>query len=64
MPNVDGITLAISAHRTCPTTRIVLISGQASTVDYLEHIRSESYEFEFLPKPIHPAELLKCLHTS
>lgn len=64
MPKVDGITLALAAHRTCPTTRIVLISGQAATVDYLERIRSEGFQFEFLPKPIHPADLLKHLRTS
>jgi DNA-binding NtrC family response regulator len=58
MPKMDGIQLALEVLKACPETRIVLISGQAATADYLERARSQGYEFEFLPKPLEPEELL------
>ncbi|MBV9181784.1 MAG: response regulator [Acidobacteria bacterium] len=61
MPKMDGIQLAIGVRSACPATRIVLISGQAATADYLERARTQGYEFEFLPKPIEPEELLERL---
>jgi CheY-like chemotaxis protein len=61
MPQIDGITLAASVLHCCPATRIVLISGQAATADYLERAQAQGYQFEFLPKPIHPRELLNRL---
>lgn len=63
MPNLDGIQLASSVLNSCPTTRIVLISGQAATADYLDRARAQGYEFEFLAKPIHPVELLNRLRA-
>jgi CheY-like chemotaxis protein len=63
MPKMDGIQLAISIRSSCPATRIVLISGQAATADYLDRARANGYEFEFLPKPIEPEELLDRLRT-
>lgn len=61
MPKMDGIELAISVRDACPSTRIVLISGQAATANYLERARAQGHEFEFLPKPIEPEELLERL---
>lgn|SRR5581483_4221463 len=61
MPKMDGIQLAIEVLKACPETRVVLISGQAATADYLERARSRGYEFEFLPKPLEPEELLAYL---
>lgn len=61
MPKLDGIQLAVAVRQSCPATRIVLISGQAATADYLERARAQGHQFEFLPKPIHPEELLRCL---
>ena len=63
MPKMDGIQLAIEIRRACPATRVVLISGQAATADYLERARAQGYEFEFLPKPIEPEELLARLQA-
>jgi DNA-binding NtrC family response regulator len=63
MPKMDGIQLAIAVLAACPTTRIVLISGQAATADYLERARAQGYEFEFLPKPIEPEDLLDHLRA-
>ena len=47
--------------RACPDTRIVLFSGQAATVEILARARQRGHEFELLPKPIHPTQLIKHL---
>ena len=61
MPNVDGVEAAIQIREACPDTRIVLFSGQAATVEILARARALGHEFELLPKPIHPTQLIKHL---
>lgn len=65
MPDMSGIELAIAAREAIPDCKVLLFSGQASTVDLLTTARAAGYEFEALSKPIHPTELLarisKCL---
>lgn len=61
MPNVDGVEAAIAIREHCPDTRIVLFSGQAATVEILARARQRGHEFELLPKPIHPTQLIKHL---
>ncbi len=61
MPNVDGVEAAIAIRELCPDTRIILFSGQAATVEILARARSRGHDFELLPKPIHPRDLLRHL---
>jgi CheY-like chemotaxis protein len=61
MPNVDGVEAAIRIQELCPDTRIVLFSGQAATVEILARARERGHNFELLPKPIHPTQLIKHL---
>lgn len=61
MPHVDGVEAAIRIREHCPETRIVLFSGQAATVEILARARQRGHEFELLPKPIHPTQLIKHL---
>ena len=61
MPHVDGVEAAIAIREHCPDTRIVLFSGQAATVEILARARQRGHEFELLPKPIHPTQLIKHL---
>ena len=61
MPQVDGVEAAIAIREHCPNTRIVLFSGQAATVEILARARERGHEFELLPKPIHPTQLIKHL---
>ncbi len=61
MPHVDGVESAIAIREVCPDTRIVLFSGQAATVEILARARARGHEFELLPKPIHPTQLIKHL---
>jgi len=64
MPHIDGVEAAITIRQACPQTRIVLISGQAATVEILSRARERGYEFELLPKPIHPALLIRHLRKN
>ena len=61
MPHVDGVEAAIAIREQCPDTRIVLFSGQAATVEILARARERGHNFELLPKPIHPTQLIKHL---
>ncbi len=61
MPQVDGVEAAIAIRRNCPDTRIILFSGQAATVEILARARERGHDFELLPKPIHPTQLIKHL---
>lgn len=61
MPNLNGVETVLAIQQLCPTTRIWLFSGQAGTADLMESARSQGHDFELLPKPIHPDELLKKL---
>jgi DNA-binding response OmpR family regulator len=58
MPDLSGIDLAIRLKKVCPTSRVLMFSGQAKTADLLETARRNGHEFTVLPKPIHPNELL------
>lgn len=61
MPRVNGVEAAIAIKRVCPDTRIVLFSGQAATAEILTEARRQGHDFELLPKPIHPLQLLRRL---
>ncbi len=64
MPAFDGVETAIAIREFCPDTRIVLFSGQASTIEILSRAQKRGHTFELLPKPIHPAQLIKHLRES
>src|SRR5690348_2581976 len=61
MPGMSGIELATAVRSMCPTTRIVLLSGQAGTAELVERARREGHSFELLSKPIGPEALLERL---
>jgi CheY-like chemotaxis protein len=61
MPHIDGVEAAIQIRELRPDTRIVLFSGQSATVEILARARARGHDFELLPKPIHPIQLLKHL---
>jgi len=61
MPKLNGVETVIMIRQICAATRIVLFSGQSGTADILQKARSKGHEFELLPKPIHPDDLLKRL---
>ncbi len=58
MPEMSGVDLAVRLKEECPTCKVLLFSGQAETADLLKAARENGHDFELLPKPVHPAELL------
>jgi CheY-like chemotaxis protein len=61
MPGMTGIETAIAVKEFLPNCRVILFSGQASTLNLLERARNDGYEFELLTKPINPNALLATL---
>jgi DNA-binding response OmpR family regulator len=58
MPQLSGIDLAIQIDRDVVGCKVLLISGQANTVDLLFTARQRGHVFELHAKPLHPSELL------
>jgi len=58
MPGMSGIDLAIAMRAAHPDCKVLLFSGQASTLDLLASARREGHDFALLLKPVHPTELL------
>ena len=58
MPGMTGVDLAIRFREAQPNCKILLISGQGATANFLEEARVKGYDFELLAKPVHPADLL------
>jgi CheY-like chemotaxis protein len=61
MPGMNGIELAMAITELLPRTHILLISGQAGTIDLMEKAHSEGHRFELVGKPIHPMKLIERL---
>jgi DNA-binding response OmpR family regulator len=62
MASMNGIDTAIVVKERLPKCRILLFSGQAATSDLLDQARIRGYDFEILPKPVHPTDLLARLN--
>jgi DNA-binding response OmpR family regulator len=58
MPGMNGIDLAVAIRHTLPKCKILLFSGQASTMDLLRTAGDAGRDFTILAKPLHPTELL------
>jgi CheY-like chemotaxis protein len=59
MPGITGVELAIMLTQSIPNLKVLLFSGQASTVDLLEKARHGGHHFTALTKPVHPTDMLK-----
>ncbi len=64
MPEINGIDTVLAIRAACPDARVILFSGQAGSIDLLDRAYKAGHRFELLPKPIHPAELLKTLRSA
>jgi DNA-binding NtrC family response regulator len=60
MPGMGGIELAIAVQKAVPDCRVLLLSEQAAATGALSaDVRNVGQgEFNFLPKPVHPDDLL------
>ena len=59
MPGMTGVQLAIAVTEMLPDCKILLFSGQATTVDLLCEARKSGYNFTTLSKPVHPTDMLR-----
>ena len=64
MPGITGVELAIMLTQSIPDLKVLLFSGQASTVDLLEKARRSGHYFTTLTKPVHPTDMLKRISES
>ena len=58
MPGMNGVEMAVVLRERYPQCKVLLFSGQASTMDMLKGVREQGHDFELLAKPVHPADLL------
>ncbi len=63
MPGINGIDTAIKLREMFPTCKALLFSGHATTEQLLAAARARDQDFELIPKPVHPAELLARLRS-
>jgi DNA-binding NtrC family response regulator len=64
MPGITGVELAIMLSQSLPDLKVLLFSGQASTVDLLEKARRGGHYFTTLTKPVHPTDMIKRISES
>lgn len=58
MPKMSGIELAIKIRAQFPGISVFLFSGQVATSELMRKAAIDGHQFELLPKPIHPQELV------
>ena len=63
MPEMSGIDLAMQLKQYQPSCNILLLSGQANTLQLLTHARGFGFDFEVFPKPFGPRELLRVVEA-
>ena len=61
MPRMNGVELAIAIRKNYPETAILLFSGQAGISELLQEGQRQGYQFELIPKPVHPLKLIERL---
>lgn len=63
MPEMSGIDLAIELKQRGVAAQIILLSGQANTLQLMVKAQGLGYDFEVFPKPIAPRELLRLVEA-
>jgi DNA-binding NtrC family response regulator len=61
MPGLSGVDLAMQIKAQYPECKVLLFSGQASTLDLLKDARSQGHNFQLLQKPVHPSLMLSMI---
>jgi CheY-like chemotaxis protein len=68
MPGINGFELALAIKKLFPDCRLLLFSGQATTLalasKFSAQFTSHGYHFELLAKPLHPTSLLARIQHS
>lgn len=58
LPGMNGIEFATLMHKAHPNCRVILLSGHPRTEDVIRDAEARGDNFEVLPKPYHPSDLL------
>jgi len=58
MPGMNGVDASIRIVNSLPGCKIVLMSGHAVVHDLMKDARARGHDFDVLPKPVHPDELI------
>ncbi|WP_245536178.1 response regulator [Terriglobus roseus] len=61
MPILSGIDLALQIKALCPDCKILLFSGQADTVDFVQDAQRVDANLHIMPKPMKPSMLLEVI---
>ncbi len=61
MPGMDGLELAVQVTRAAPDCEVILFSGHISMCDIGARMHAIDCDFMTLIKPVHPADMLKCV---
>lgn len=61
MPQLNGVDLGAQFKAVHPKCKVLLFSGQASTLDLMHGSWGWEQQFEVLTKPVHPKELLSAI---
>ena len=61
MGGISGIEAAVRILRNRPACKIILFSGQSTTVNLVQEAEAQGYHFEILAKPVNPAIILDLL---
>jgi CheY-like chemotaxis protein len=64
MPRMNGVELAITVRKMFPDTKIILFSGQAGISEILLNGQRQGFQFEIIPKPMHPLKLIERLRRT
>lgn len=59
LPDMTGIEAARRVRQIAPSCHVLLISGDGESSEALEIARAEGTDFEVLPKPISPPDLIQ-----
>ena len=63
MPEMSGVELAIRIQKLHPECKVLLSSGSAHSAELLETALAIGHDYAFLPKPVHPADLVERINT-
>lgn len=63
MEPMNGIQAAVAIQAVCPNCTVLLMSGNERTSRLLADAVRDGYDFDILPKPVHPTVILDRLRN-
>ena len=60
---MSGVELAIELTKVLPGCKVLLMSGNAATTEFLKTAKEKGHSFEVVAKPVHPMVIIERLKT-